>query len=171
MSSHPCKVSRRSAPLGPRSEGGVKLTPPPPPPPSKNLFSKSPVKIGLMIDLTQVKVLMSLQSFSYFTLFSIFYYELLILPLWFVSDNKTVFENGNFYVCKGKCMEQNYKEFRIKDIQEKALLISTFWPPSMRTLNYQQHWQFLRISWKILHVAMNRKLSLWTKSQFLLIRV
>ena len=29
----------------PRSEGGVKLTPPPPP--SKNLLSKSPVKIGL----------------------------------------------------------------------------------------------------------------------------
>ena len=25
------KISRRSAPLGPRSEGGVKLTPPPPP--------------------------------------------------------------------------------------------------------------------------------------------
>ena len=40
-----CKISRRSAPLGPRSEGGP--IDPLPPPPSKNLLSKSPLKIGL----------------------------------------------------------------------------------------------------------------------------
>ena len=48
VSWHPCKISQRSAPSGPRSEGGVKLTPPPP---SKNLLSKSPVKIGLKIHI------------------------------------------------------------------------------------------------------------------------
>ena len=51
MSWHPCKILRRSAPLGPRSEGGGQIDrpPPPPPPPSKNLLSKSPVKIGLTL--------------------------------------------------------------------------------------------------------------------------
>ena len=39
------KFCGRSAPSGPRSEGGVKLTPPP----RKNLLSKSPVKIGLSL--------------------------------------------------------------------------------------------------------------------------
>ena len=54
VSWHPCKILRRSAPLGPRSEGGIKLTPPPPPPPVKNLLSKSPVKIGRLMKFGQL---------------------------------------------------------------------------------------------------------------------
>ena len=38
------KISRRSAPLGPRSEGGGQIDPPPPPPPVKTCSQKAQLK-------------------------------------------------------------------------------------------------------------------------------
>ena len=49
--------AKRSAPSGPRSEGWGQIDPPPP---SKNLLSKSPVKIGLMYFFTLLSFLQQL---------------------------------------------------------------------------------------------------------------
>ena len=59
-----CLISGRSAPSGPRSEGGLRA-PPPPPPPSILMERDSPVQLGLIVMLSVcIYVILSFTSKS-----------------------------------------------------------------------------------------------------------